>query len=74
MALFLTGNAFSIPVTAESWLVADEDGKIIQSENASEVRAIASITKLMNAMVVIDARQSMDEKIGQFTQIGRAHV
>ena len=51
LALFLTGNAFSIPVTAESWLVADEDGKIIQSENASEVRAIASITKLMNAMV-----------------------
>jgi len=62
-------NAFSFKVTAESWLVADGDGKIIQSENATEVRAIASITKLMNAIVVLDAELPLEEKIGQFTRL-----
>jgi len=55
-------------VTAQSWLVADGDGRIIQSENTNEVRSIASITKLMTAMVILDAKQDLDEKIGQYTR------
>ena len=55
-------------LTAHSWLVADGDGRIIQSEYAQEQRSIASITKLMTAMVIIDAGQNPKEKIGNFTR------
>ena len=68
LALLVTGNAFSMTVTAHSWLVADGNGKIIQSEHIDESRSIASITKLMTAMVVIDAGQDPNEKLGKFTR------
>jgi len=61
--------AFSFPkVTAKSWLVADESGKVIQSENPDQVRSIASISKLMTAMVVLDSHQDLSETIGKFTR------
>jgi len=66
--LLLTTNAFSMSITAHSWLVADGDGKIIQSAGGQEQRSIASITKLMTAMVIIDAGQNPKEKIGNFTR------
>jgi D-alanyl-D-alanine carboxypeptidase len=66
--LLLTTNAFSMSLTAHSWLVADGDGRIIQSENEQEQKSIASITKLMTAMVIIDAGQNPKEKIGNFTR------
>ena len=50
-------------VTAKSWLVADENGKMIEGSNTSEVRSIASITKLLTAMIVLDANQDLDEGI-----------
>jgi D-alanyl-D-alanine endopeptidase (penicillin-binding protein 7) len=55
-------------ITAQSWLVADESGRVIQSENIEQQRAIASITKLMTAMVVLDARQKLNETIGKYTR------
>jgi len=60
--------AQSVSVTATSWLVADGTGKTIDSVNADEERSIASITKLMTAMVVLDANQDLSEKIGQYTR------
>jgi len=68
LALLITGNAFSMNLTAHSWLVADTNGKIIQGEHIDESRSIASITKLMTAMVVIDAGQDPKEKLGKFTR------
>ncbi len=56
-------------ITATSWLVADGDGKIIESQNADQQRSIASITKLMTAMVVLDASQDLDEKINGTTRL-----
>ncbi len=50
-------------ITAKSWLVADEQGKIIEGVNTSDVRSIASITKLMTVMIVMDAGQPLDEVI-----------
>lgn len=47
--------------TAKSWLVADKDGKIINGTNTNEQRSIASITKLMTVMIVLDAIQNLDE-------------
>lgn len=65
---FVATNVNAIELTAQSWLVADEKGKIIQGENTKAIRSIASITKLVSAMVVLDAKQNLDEKINQFTR------
>jgi D-alanyl-D-alanine endopeptidase (penicillin-binding protein 7) len=59
-------------VSAKSWAVADENGKIIKSLNANDLRSIASITKLMTAMVVLDANQNLDEKINDISR--RQHL
>jgi D-alanyl-D-alanine carboxypeptidase len=68
LALLITSNVFSMTVTAHSWLVADGNGKIIQGESMDDSRSIASITKLMTVMVIIDAGQDPNEKIGKFTR------
>lgn len=45
-------------------LIYDEKGKLpLYSKNANAIVPIASITKLMTAMVVLDAQLPMDEKI-----------
>lgn len=51
------------PVTAKSWLVADENGKIIKGENTADMRPVASISKLITVMIVLDAKQNLDEKL-----------
>jgi D-alanyl-D-alanine endopeptidase (penicillin-binding protein 7) len=55
--------AESLRVTASSWLVADTDGNILKGNNTSQIRAIASITKLVTSMVVLDSRQNLNEYI-----------
>lgn len=42
-------------------LVLDENGKVLLNKNADVQTPIASITKLMTALVVMEANQSMDE-------------
>lgn len=56
------------PITAQSWLVADKEGGIIAAENIKEVRSIASITKIVSAMVVLDAQQELDQFIKPYTR------
>jgi D-alanyl-D-alanine endopeptidase (penicillin-binding protein 7) len=57
-------NADPMPhVTAQAWLIADENGKMLDGTNTSTVRSIASITKVMTAMVVLDSGQSLSETI-----------
>lgn len=60
--------SIAMNITAASWLVANEDGKIIQGENIHQQRSIASITKLMTAMVVLDAHQDLDAYIKPYTR------
>jgi D-alanyl-D-alanine endopeptidase (penicillin-binding protein 7) len=49
---------------SSSALVLDPaTGQTLYSKNADHVAPIASITKLMTAMVVIDAKQTMDEPV-----------
>lgn len=68
-AVFLLSQwAAATPITARSWLVADEHGEIIQESNPDMVRSIASITKLMTAMIVLDAQQNQDERINNYTR------
>ena len=59
-------------VSAKSWVVADDNGRIIKSLNADDLRSIASITKLMTAMVVLDANQDLNEKINGISR--RQHL
>jgi D-alanyl-D-alanine endopeptidase (penicillin-binding protein 7) len=57
-----------VPITATSWLVTDGTGKIIQGENTKDIRSIASISKLVMAMIVLDANQDLDEFIKPYTR------
>jgi D-alanyl-D-alanine endopeptidase (penicillin-binding protein 7) len=50
-------------VSAKAFVVTDETGEVILEKNADIVRPIASITKLMTVMVVLDANQDLDEDI-----------
>jgi D-alanyl-D-alanine endopeptidase (penicillin-binding protein 7) len=50
-------------ITAKAWLVADESGHILGGTNTTDVRSIASITKLMTVMIVLDAGQALNEII-----------
>ena len=61
---FTTTYAQHLPLlTAKSWLVADKNGKVFDGNNTTEVRSIASITKLMTVMIVLDANQDLSEII-----------
>jgi len=68
LLLLVPSLAWAQKITATSWLVADGDGKVIESVNSSQPRSIASITKLMTAMVVFDANQDLNEKLGNHTR------
>lgn len=68
LGLLLSNSVLALNVTAKSWLVADSKGNIIEGENVSQQRSIASITKLVTAMVVLDAHQDLDEYIKPYTR------
>lgn len=48
-------------ITAQSWIVADDYGNIINGKNTSEVRSIASISKLMTVIITLDSKVNLDE-------------
>jgi D-alanyl-D-alanine endopeptidase (penicillin-binding protein 7) len=57
-------SAFALPFGSQHALVYEEEsGKVLLEKNSDAVVPIASITKLMTAMVVLDAQQDMDEPI-----------
>jgi serine-type D-Ala-D-Ala endopeptidase (penicillin-binding protein 7) len=64
------------PVTAKAWLVANEGGQIIEGQNSTDIRPIASITKLLTVMIVLDAAQPLDEVITtkKFKKITRGEL
>jgi D-alanyl-D-alanine carboxypeptidase/D-alanyl-D-alanine endopeptidase (penicillin-binding protein 7) len=56
--------AFAVPFGSQSVLVVEDDtGKVLFEKNSTQVAPIASLTKLMTAMVVLDAHQDMNEPI-----------
>ncbi len=59
-----TCAALAVPLGSQSVLVIEDDtGKVLLEKNANQVMPIASLTKLMTAMVVLDAHQDMNEPI-----------
>jgi len=59
-----TAAAFAVPLGSQSVLVVENDtGKVLLEKNSNVQVPIASLTKLMTAMVVLDAHQDMDAPI-----------
>lgn len=56
-------SAFAYEIKAKSWLIADGQGNILEQENIDIQQPIASITKLMTAMVVIDANEDLQQPL-----------
>lgn len=57
-------NPAKLEVRSSSALVVDvKTGKTLYQKNATKVRPIASLTKLMTALVVLDARQNLNQTI-----------
>ncbi len=60
----VAGKSAQVELASGSAIVVDlQTGKVIYSLNPDKKVPIASITKLMTAMVVLDAKQSLDEII-----------
>jgi D-alanyl-D-alanine endopeptidase (penicillin-binding protein 7) len=57
--------ATSANILAKSWLIADENGTVIESDNIDIQQPIASITKLMTAMVVLDANENLHQPLAK---------
>ena len=63
LLLLLAFNCYADDLTAKSWLISDEKGNIIQSEHIDQIRPIASITKLLTAIIVLESGVDMQEDI-----------
>ena len=75
MAILIIGAAMQAPassftelkgspeIRSASALVVDSEGHVIYGKDIEAVRSIASITKLMTAMVILDSGLDLEEKI-----------
>jgi D-alanyl-D-alanine endopeptidase (penicillin-binding protein 7) len=64
MLMSLATAAIAVPLGSQSVMVVeDTTGKILLEKNANVVVPIASLTKLMTAMVVLDSKPDMDAPI-----------
>ncbi|WP_457938638.1 D-alanyl-D-alanine endopeptidase [Aeromonas veronii] len=63
-AISAAPNPAKLEVRSSSALVVDvKTGKTLYQKNATKVRPIASLTKLMTALVVLDAKQNLNQTI-----------
>jgi D-alanyl-D-alanine carboxypeptidase/D-alanyl-D-alanine endopeptidase (penicillin-binding protein 7) len=64
LLMCFSAAALAVPLGSQSVLVVEDGtGKILVEKNADAIVPIASLTKLMTAMVVLDSRLDMDEQI-----------
>ena len=68
LAIFILTLVFTLtiqakPITAKSFLVTDNKGAVILEKNADRTQPIASITKLMTAIIVLNAHQDLGEEL-----------
>lgn len=61
--LTISSISSAVDIQAKAWLIADGDGTILEHENIHAVQPIASITKLMTVMVVLDSNDNLNEVI-----------
>jgi D-alanyl-D-alanine endopeptidase (penicillin-binding protein 7) len=58
--MIVATSVFSADILAKVYVIADGDGTVIDQQNMYHVQPIASITKLMTAMVVLDSGQNLN--------------
>lgn len=60
-AIFLIASSSASPyeIKAKSWLIADGQGNILEKQNIEVQQPIASITKLMTAIVILDSNENL---------------
>lgn len=63
LTLVIALPAEAKPITAKSFLVTDNKGTVILEKNADRTQPIASITKLMTAIVVLNIHQDLTEEL-----------
>lgn len=63
LLLLLAFNCYAHDITAQSWIVTDENGRMIAGDNEDRVMPIASITKLITTITVLKSGVDIDEKI-----------
>lgn len=56
-------NPAKLKLRSSSALIVDQSGQIVYEKKADEARPIASITKLMTAMVILDSGLPLQQKI-----------
>jgi D-alanyl-D-alanine endopeptidase (penicillin-binding protein 7) len=61
LLLLFPALAYSVTIDAKAWVIADENGSVIEQQNLNTVQPIASITKLMTVMVVLDSNESLKQ-------------
>lgn len=52
-----------LQLTAKSWIIADSDNKILAGKDTDTIRSIASITKVITVLTVIEAGQDLDQRL-----------
>lgn len=63
LLLFFTNLCYANNITAKSWLVTDENGNELASDNTHQIRPIASITKLITVITVLDSNANLDQQL-----------
>lgn len=63
LLLLIAGNVNAYNLTAKSWLVANENNVVLDGQDVRAVRAMASITKVMTAIAVLEADQDLTQLI-----------
>jgi D-alanyl-D-alanine endopeptidase (penicillin-binding protein 7) len=58
-------SCYSTTIQAKTWLIADGEGNVFEEENINIQQPIASITKLMTAMVVLDANENLKNPLNK---------
>jgi D-alanyl-D-alanine endopeptidase (penicillin-binding protein 7) len=72
IVLFLN-QASANDILAKSWVIADADGVVLSEQNMTNIQPIASITKLMTAMVVLDSKQDLNQTF-KMSKFGNTHL
>ena len=62
LVALLPASSFASTILAKAWLITDVQGNVIEQQNMNDVQPIASITKLMTAMVVLDSNEDLNEQ------------
>lgn len=57
--------SFAYQIKAKSWLIANGEGVILEQENIEIQQPIASITKLMTAMIILDSNENLQQPLNK---------